>query len=99
MAERVYNQPMLQAPVQKAIPQGIFFDIDQKYYEPKPENETKERHLRPHGTNVNLQSEFVEAPTPLALQTGSLIVNYGSYIYQQRTGWDAAHVPPDMTFS
>ena len=91
MTERVYNQTTLVAPVAKAIPAGVYFDIDQKYYEAKPENVTKERHLRPHGTSVNLETPFVASGTPLSLTTGSLKVNYGSYIYEQKTGWDAAH--------
>lgn len=92
MADRVYQQPMLQAPIPKAIAQGVFMDIDQKYYEPKEANETKERHLRPHGTNVNLNSNgFVEQTMPIGLESGSLRVNFGSYIYQQQTGFDAAH--------
>lgn len=92
MDQRTYAQPMLQAPIPKAIPQGVFIDIDQKYYEPKPANETKERHLRPHGTSVNLNSNLFVAPTkPIGLESGSLRVNYGSYIYQQQTGFDRNH--------
>ena len=92
MDQRTYAQPTLVAPVPKAIPQGVFIDIDQKYYEPKEANETKDRHLRPHGTNVNLNSNgFVEQTTPIGLESGSLRVNFGSYIYQQQTGFDANH--------
>jgi len=97
MSNRVYQSATLAPPVAKAIPYGMFLDIDQKYYEPQPANETKERHLRPHGTNVNLKNAqgFIVQETPISLATGSLKVNYGSYIYQQRTGYDASH-PADV---
>lgn len=92
MSNRVYQSATLAPPVGKAIPYGQYFDIDQKYYEPQPANETKERHLRPHGTNVTLNAQgFIMAETPISLATGSLKVNYGSYLYQQLTGYDAAH--------
>ena len=98
MTERVYNQPALIAPTAtKYIPPGVYLDIDQKYYESKPENVTKERHLKPHGSNVNLESPFIASSTPISLTTGSLKVNYGSYIYQQKTGWDAAHSADEKT--
>jgi hypothetical protein len=97
MSNRVYQSATLAPPVAKAIPYGQFFDIDQKYYEPQPANETKERHLRPHGTSVNLKNAggFVVAETPISLASGSLKVNYGSYLFQQLTGYDAAH-PADV---
>ena len=101
MAERQYAQPVLTAaPVQLAIPQGKFFQIDQEYYEPKdlqPSLEdihSKGRKLRPHAQNVNLKaSGFITPETPISLDSGSLQVNYGSYLYQQKTGFDAAHPP------
>lgn len=97
MTERMYQSATLAPPVAKAIPYGQFFGIDQQFYDPKPANETKERHLRPYGMNVNHKNPngFVAPPTPIGLSTGSLKVNYGSYIYQQQTGYDAAH-PADV---
>ena len=87
-----YAQPTLVAPpVQKAIPPGVYFGIDQQYYEPKDANVTKDRVLKPNGRNVNLKSDFVAATPPLSLDSGSLKTNYGSYIFQLRTGTDAAH--------
>jgi hypothetical protein len=92
MAERMDKQAALVAPVSLAIPRGQFFDIDQRYYEPQEDNVVVNRSLKPHGSNVTLSRDFVEPQTPLGLQTGSLVVNYGSYIYQQLTGSDAAHL-------
>ena len=87
-----YAQPTLVAPpVQKAIPQGVYFGIDQQYYEPKDANVTKDRVLKRPGTNVQLRRDFVAATPPLSLDTGSLKTNYMSYLYQSRTGFDAAH--------
>ena len=85
-------------PVQKFIPYGKFTDIDERYYNPIPDPQpaaeifSRGRELRPHGDNVKYQpSGFVEHSPSLALDQGSLRVNYGSYIYQQQTGFDAAH--------
>jgi hypothetical protein len=99
MSNRVYEKTMLIPPVAKAIPYGQFFDIDQKYYEQQPANETKDRHLRPHGMNVNLKHSdgFVAPETPLSLDSGTLKVNYGSYLYQQRTGFTPAHPADEKT--
>ena len=97
MTERMYQSATLAPPVAKAIPYGQFFGIDQQFYDPKPADKTKERHLRPYGMNVNHKNPdgFVAPQTPIGLATGSLKVNYGSYIYQQQTGYDAAH-PADV---
>ena len=105
MAERHYNQPVLApAPPQLAIPQGKFFQIDQEYYEPKdvePSLEdihSKGRTLLAHGRNVNLKANgFIAPETPLGLESGSLKVNYGSYLYQQKTGYDAFHPANTIT--
>ena len=91
-----YAQPTLVAPpTPLAIPQGVYFGIDQKYYEPQEANITKERVLKRHGTNVQLRRDFVAATPPLSLDTGSLKTNYMSYLYQSRTGYDSAH-PADV---
>ena len=85
------------APVAKFIPYGMFTEIDQQYYDPvevQPASEvfSRGRELRPHGQNVKHHSVgFVEQSPTLALDSGSLRVNYGSYIYEQITGFDAAH--------
>ena len=84
-------------PVKKFIPYGQFTDIDQRYYDPvevQPASDgfSRGRTLKPRGSNVNHKSNgFVEHSPSLALDSGSLRVNYGSYIYQQQTGFDAAH--------
>lgn len=84
-------------PTPLAIPYGKYLDIDQKYYEskdmsvPLEDIHSKGKTLMPHGKNVQLRSDFIQQPPPISLATGSLKVNYGSYIYQQKTGFDAAH--------
>ena len=84
-------------PVKKFIPYGQFTAIDEKYYNPvevQPASDvfSRGRELKPHGENVKYQpSGFVEQSPSLALDSGSLRVNYGSYIYQQQTGFDLAH--------
>ena len=92
MNQIITKQPSLMPPeTAMAIPRGMYIDIDQKYYEPKEAAVFSNRSIKPHGENVNLKSDFVKQSAPLSLQTGSLAVNYGSYIYQQKTGTDAAH--------
>ena len=91
MAARIDKQVALVPPVSLAIARGQYFDIDQRYYEPQEDNVFVNRTLKPHGSNVTLHRDFVEPQTPIGLQTGSLVVNYGSYIFQQKTGFDAAH--------
>ena len=84
-------------PTLKHIPPGKFIDIDEKYYS---NNHADNNHqpevfgmngpsLKPYGQNANYN------PTPLIEKAGGLTsdlkVNYGSYIYNQITGWDANH--------
>ena len=111
MAERQDQQSALvpPGPVKKFIPYGQYTDIDQRYYDPvetQPAAEifSRGRELRPHGDNVKYQpSEFVQHSPSLALDSGSLRVNYGSYIYQQLSGFDAAHprdeIPTGLIFA
>ena len=95
--DRQYQQNVIvPPPVQLAIPYGKFFDIDQKYYDPveiqQKDSFSKGLHLKVHGNNVNYQpTGFVQQSPNMALDNGSLKVNYGSYIYQQQTGYDANH--------
>ena len=91
-----YPQTTLQPPPQLAIPFGKFIAIDEKYHEIMVPQETdshgKGRTLAAHGKNVNYQpTEFVQHSPSLALDSGSLKVNYGSYIYDQLKGFDYAH--------
>lgn len=94
-----YAQPHLNMPPQLAIPYGKFIDIDEKYYKPQQpvpaiDSFSKGRELKPHGTNGTYQpTAFIQNSPSLALDAGSLKVNYGSYIYQQKTGFDYAHPP------
>ena len=90
-------------PVAKFIPYGMFTAIDQQYYDPvevQPASEvfSRGRELKPHGQNVKHHSVgFVEQSPTLALDSGSLRVNYGSYIYEQITGFDASHSRNEKT--
>jgi hypothetical protein len=84
-------------PVQKFIPAGTYIAIDEAYYMPQEANVTKERTLKPHGTNVTLKADFVPQETPISLSTGNLKVNYQSYIYQQRTGYQLGHPADERT--
>jgi hypothetical protein len=101
--EDQYKQPALQAPTPLAIPQGKFIDIDQKYYLPAelaPSVEdihSRGRTLRPRKHDEAATGGFVEPSTPIGLSTGSIVVNYGSYLFQKRTGSDANHMPPPST--
>ena len=96
-----YNNPNLKEPVYnpniKAILPGKYLDIDEKYY-----NDEKKyfyvgevfgkngKPLSPYGTNVKYNaSSFV--PLAPVLPLGPLKSNYGSYIYQQQTGYDSSH--------
>ena len=79
-------------PPSLAIPAGKYIDIDAKFFTkpPKPVH----GQLTPAGSGINYQpSEFVAAAPPMSLSTGSLKVNFGSYIYQPATGFDNAHNP------
>ena len=96
-----YKQPVLQAPVTPlAIPAGKYIDIDQKYYEPAelaPSTEdihSRGRTLRPRIHDESPVGGFIEPETPIGLSTGSILVNYGAYLFQKRTGTDANHPPP-----
>ena len=84
-------------PVQKFIPAGTYIAIDEAYYMPQEANVTKERTLKPHGTNVTLKADFIPQETPISLSTGNLKVNYQSYIYQQRTGYQLGHPADERT--
>jgi hypothetical protein len=99
MEHNFNHQTEIKKPVEpqvKYIPPGKFIDIDERYYQNNGElNHQQEgfgmmgQPLKPYGENANYQ------PTPLIKQPGglneSLKVNYGSYIYNQITGWDTAH--------
>tara|TARA_R110000796_G_scaffold95360_1_gene200520 strand:- start:101 stop:439 length:339 start_codon:yes stop_codon:yes gene_type:complete len=93
------------APSLKFIPPGRFTEIDAKYYsgedtQPPQAMFSRGRALTPHsGGGASNKNGFVESTPPLSLETGSLMVNYLSYIYNQQTGWDRAHPrdrPPPM---
>lgn len=89
----LHPTPALQAPIQsKFIPAGKFIDIDDKYYRPRDkeyflEHESFGSQGKPITTHTVRYGEtgFVKQSQPLAL--GPLKVNYGSYIYQQKTGF------------
>jgi|DEB0MinimDraft_4_1074332.scaffolds.fasta_scaffold22280_2 hypothetical protein len=95
MDDRIDKQKALTTPVagpvQKYIPPGMYVAIDEKYYQEQDPNVTKERKLKPHGTNVTLNAGFVEQETPISLSTGGLRTNYQSYIYNQITGFQSGH--------
>ena len=91
-----HQQTTLQPPPQLAVPYGKFIDIDEKYHQlmtpQKTDSHGKGRTLAAHGKNVNYQpTDFVQHSPSLALDSGSLKVNYGSYIYDQLKGFDYAH--------
>ncbi len=99
MAYSNFNSPQLAAPQPHAyIPPGKFLDIDEKFYKQKeevhPRNEEgfgrMGKPLQPFGTNVNYHATpFVTKPQGLTAQ--NLKVNYNSYLYNQKTGFNAAH--------
>jgi hypothetical protein len=101
MDQRVDKQKALTVPVagpvQKFIPQGSYIAIDEAYYMPQEANVTKERTLKPHGRNVTLKADFVPQESPISLSTGNLKVNYQSYIYQQKTGYQSGHPADERT--
>jgi len=95
-----YPQSAIQPPPQLSIPFGKFIDIDEKYHQlmvpQKADSHGKGRTLIEHGKGVNNQpTEFVQQSPSMALDSGSLKVNYGSYIYDQLKGFDYAH-PRDV---
>ncbi len=89
----LHPTPALQAPVQsKFIPAGKFIDIDDKYYRPRDKevflkHESFGNQGKPITTHTIRYGEtgFVKKEPTLAL--GPMKVNYGSYIYQPRTGF------------
>jgi len=91
----LHPTPALQAPVQsKFIPAGKFIDIDDKYYRPKDKeyflkHETFGSQGKPLQSHTIRYGEtgFVKQSQPLQLNGGVMKVNYGSYIYQQKTGF------------
>ena len=99
MAYSNFNSPQLAAPQPHAfIAPGKFIDIDEKFYKQKEdvppipqENFGRMgRPIQPYGTNVNYHaSEFV--PKAQGLTSENLKVNYLSYLYNQRVGFDANH--------
>ena len=84
----------LVVPPSLAIPAGKYIDIDEKFFT-KTDIKRDDGVLRRSGSNNNYQpSEFVkQIPSVLALETGTLKVNYGGYPYNQVVGWDDAHSP------
>ena len=99
MAYSNFNSPQLAAPQPHAfIAPGKFLDIDAKFYQPKEDVHPRSeegfgrmgRPIQPFGTNVNYHATaFV--PKAQGLTTQDLKVNYGSYLYNQKTGYDANH--------
>ena len=94
-----FNSPQLAQPqVHKFIPPNKFIDIDEKYYQPKEDVHPRAgesfgrmgKPLQPYGTNVVYHAtEFV--PVKQGLTSQDLKVNYLSYLYNQKTGFDSAH--------
>ena len=88
----LHPTPALQVPQSKFIPPGKFIDIDDKYYRPKDKQyylkqETfgnQGKPLQSHSVRYG-ETGFVKQSQPLAL--GPMKANYGSYIYQQKTGF------------
>tara|TARA_R110002074_G_C12296515_1_gene644619 strand:- start:176 stop:457 length:282 start_codon:yes stop_codon:yes gene_type:complete len=80
-------------PDRKFIPAGKFIDIDAKYYRPQDRQfflkhesfGSQGKPLQSHTIRYDQPQGFVKLEPVLGL--GPLIVNYGSYIYQQRTGF------------
>ena len=99
MAYSNFNSPQLVPPQAHAfIAPGKFLDIDAKFYQQKEDVHPRSeegfgrmgRPIQPFGTNVNYHSTaFV--PKAQGLTTQDLKVNYLSYLYNQRVGFDANH--------
>jgi len=99
MAYSNFNSPTLAAPQPHAfIAPGKFLDIDEKFYKPKEDVHPRSeegfgrmgRPIQPYGTNVNYHATaFV--PKAQGLTSQDLKVNYLSYLYNQKTGFDANH--------
>lgn len=100
MAYNFNHQSQLVKPndqVLKHIAPGKYIDIDERYYlndKPKLNHQTDAfgrmgKPLKPFGENVNYQStSLIEVPGGL---NDNIKVNYGSYLYNQITGWDIHH--------
>jgi len=99
MAYSNFNSPQLVAPQPHAfIAPGKFLNIDEKFYKQKEEVHPRSeegfgrmgRPIQPVGQNVNYHSTaFV--PKAQGLTPQYLKVNYLSYLYNQRVGFDANH--------
>jgi hypothetical protein len=99
MAYSNFNSPQLAQPQAHAfIAPNKFIDIDEKFYQPKEDVHPRAgesfgrmgKPLQPYGTNVVYHStEFV--PVKQGLTSQDLKVNYLSYLYNQKTGFDANH--------
>ena len=99
MAYSNFNSPQLAQPQPHAfIAPGKFLDIDAKFYQQKEkihpipqENFGRMgRPIQPFGTNVVYHSTaFV--PKAQGLTSENLKTNYLSYLYNQKTGFDANH--------
>jgi hypothetical protein len=99
MAYSNFNSPQLVAPQPHAfISPGKFLDIDAKFYQQKEDVHPRSeegfgrmgRPIKPFGQNVNYHSTaFV--PKAQGLTSQDLKVNYLSYLYNQRVGFDANH--------
>jgi hypothetical protein len=94
-----FNSPQLAPPQPHAfISPGKFLDIDAKFYQQKEDVHPRSeegfgrmgRPIKPFGQNVNYHSTaFV--PKAQGLTSQDLKVNYLSYLYNQKTGFDANH--------
>ena len=94
-----FNSPTLSAPQsQSFIPPNKFIDIDEKFYKQKEDVHPRNnesfgrmgRPIQPFGSNVNYHATaFV--PQAQGLTSQNLKVNYLSYLYNMRTGFDANH--------
>ena len=100
MAYSNFNSPQLAQPQPHAfIAPGKFLDIDAKFYQPKEDVHPRQtgesfgrmgRPIQPFGTNVVYHSTaFV--PKAQGLTSENLKTNYLSYLYNQKTGFDANH--------
>ncbi len=99
MAYSNFNSPQLAAPqVHAFIAPNKYIDIDEKFYKPKEDVHPRSeegfgrmgRPIQPFGQNVNYHATaFV--PKAQGLTSQDLKVNYLSYLYNQRVGFDANH--------
>jgi len=100
MAYSNFNKPNLQQPqrIMPYIPPGKYQDIDAKFYTEKKNIKPRAgeafgrmgRAITPFGTNVNYHSAaFV--PRAGGLDGGQLKLNYGTYLFNQTSGYNSAH--------